>query len=375
MAKLWTYRSSSTEASPTLYADGNPIADYTIKGNAVQNGTPTPDNPVDVNGVGNKTANLLDMSTVSVGYHLDLTTGLPIGFGNSRMATLAAIDVSQFSAVTLAYTSVGDTIQFMYSIFDGTDTLIERVVGKESGDSIDVSSAAKLYIAFYRNAALTINSVEEPMLNEGATPQSYEPYGYKIPISSGQQTTNIYLGSTQTTRKIKKLVLDGTENWNESLTNHGYRFGLNVSNSMQSDTMDVRSLCTHLPLTVRGGTGLDVQNVYVISASNDLIIKLSNSDRLPDFKSWLSQQYANGTPVTIWYVLTIAETAAVNEPLMKIGDYADSITGSQSQISIPTTAGENSITFLTDIQPSQFEVPIEGWYFDNPKKWDGSKWV
>jgi hypothetical protein len=260
MAKLWTYRSSSTEASPTLYADGNPIADYTIKGNTVQNGTPSPSNPVDVVGVG----------------ELETT-------------------------------------------------------GEHAGE-------------------------------------------YKIPISSGGVTTNIYLGSTQSTRKIKKLVLTGNESgWTISGTGLFYNLTLTDNPRERDAVMSTHFAATSyekLPIgTIRfGGSQESPTNPLVFNYDDGAI-------GLEAFKSWLATQYANGTPVTVWYVLATPEAASVNEPLMKIGDYADSITGSQSQISIPTTAGENSITFLTDIQPSQFEVPIEGWYFDNPKKWDGSKWV
>ena len=42
---------------------------------------------------------------------------------------------------------------------------------------------------------------------------------YKIPILNNSQTTNVYLGEVQTTRKIKKLVFDGTENWELAVTN------------------------------------------------------------------------------------------------------------------------------------------------------------
>ena len=50
---------TATEAVENpLYSDGSPITAYTIKGNTVQDGTPTPSNPVDVNGVGERTANL-----------------------------------------------------------------------------------------------------------------------------------------------------------------------------------------------------------------------------------------------------------------------------------------------------------------------------
>lgn len=44
----------------TIYADGTAITNYTIKGNTVQNGTPTPSNPVTVQGVGVRTENLFE---------------------------------------------------------------------------------------------------------------------------------------------------------------------------------------------------------------------------------------------------------------------------------------------------------------------------
>ena len=50
---------TATEAVENpLYSDGTAITSYTIKGNTVQNGTPTPSNPVEVNGTGDRTGNL-----------------------------------------------------------------------------------------------------------------------------------------------------------------------------------------------------------------------------------------------------------------------------------------------------------------------------
>lgn len=348
---------TATEAVENpLYSDGTPITSYTIKGNTVQNGTPTPDNPVDVNGVGERTENLFDYETMRGGktrYYLD-ASGNEIQNNYWSITKYIPVDGTVFT-VTRTFGGTSPAI----CLYDSNQNFITGV-SYQGEQVVTISSNTNAaYIRFSYFIGDPLEDVEHDMLNTGSTAKPHEPYGYKIPISSGGVTTNIYLGSTQTVRQIKKLVLDGTENWVENLTNHGYRFGLNVSDSMQSDTTDVRSLCTHLPLTVRGGTGLDVQNVYVISATRDLIIKLSNSDRLSDLKTWLSQQYANGTPVTVWYVLATPETAAVNEPLMKIGDYADTLSNAAS---IPTTEGANSITVDTTVQPSEFTATWTGWH-------------
>lgn len=89
---------------------------------------------------------------------------------------------------------------------------------------------------------------------------------------------------------------------------------------------------------------------------------------LADFKTWLQQQYANGTPLTIWYILATLETGAVNEPLMKIGDYADTLSNAAS---IPTIEGANSITVDTTVQPSEFTATWTGWHNAYVKEYEG----
>lgn len=376
---------TATEAVENpLYSDGTAITSYTIKGNTVQNGTPTPSNPVDVNGVGVRTENLFN--TFISGIAIDTVTGAEVPSDSGFTSDYIAVDNLSF----YSYSGGSTSVSVVFMAYDGNKSYIGRSTNQPRNTATIYTSTEQAggNVVFASNLTGNTNPIayirichlngtqadvdsETIMFNAGSTALPYEPYGYKIPISNGQQTTNIYLGSTQTTRQIQKLVLDGTENWSENFTNYGYRFGLNVSDSMQSDTTDIRSLCTHLPLTVRGGTETNVQNVYVISATNDLIIKLSNSDRVSDLKSWLSQQYAAGTPVTIWYVLATPETATVNEPLMKIGDYADTLSNAAQ---IPTTEGANSITIDTTVRPSEFTATWTGWHNASVKEWDGSDW-
>lgn len=79
-------------------------------------------------------------------------------------------------------------------------------------------------------------------------------------------------------------------------------------------------------------------------------------ETLSDFKSYLAAQYAAGTPVTIWYVLAEPETGIVNEPLMKIGDYADTIDGAQAAVQIPTVAGTTVIDYDGEPKPSEMYI-------------------
>jgi hypothetical protein len=87
-------------------------------------------------------------------------------------------------------------------------------------------------------------------------------------------------------------------------------------------------------------------------------IRDSNFTNPRDIKSYLAAQNAAGTPVVIWYVLAEPETAIVNEPLAKIGDYADELNSTDAAVTIPTAKGQNVLSVDTTVQPS--EVSITG---------------
>ena len=180
---------------------------------------------------------------------------------------------------------------------------------------------------------------------------------YKIPISSAGQTTPIYLGEVETTRKVKKLVLTGEETgWQAAAASGGRnRFTLTITNAINADTANPFSMCTHLPLGVEGTTW-NTDDVYTIASSKIYMRLTVQYNTLADFKTYLQQQYAAGTPVIVWYVLANPETAVVNEPLMKIGDYADSISMEQTGIEIPTINGSNTFDVDTTVKPSNVYI-------------------
>ena len=71
MARLWGYQYqqkhgvSEISGVPPLrfMSRGGYLQDYRIYGNTVQNGTPTPENPVEVQGCGERTENLFDVKS------------------------------------------------------------------------------------------------------------------------------------------------------------------------------------------------------------------------------------------------------------------------------------------------------------------------
>lgn len=348
---------TATEAVENpLYSDGTAITAYTLKGNTVQDGTPTPSAPVDVNGVGVRTENLWNESYT--GIMQDTITYLPLTVGDGDYTLSSTATREGQSAVLFLLAG---------NVSTGATTVNN---GVWNGQSRTVTAVNGYVTIGYRKYPTANPENANSMLNTGSTAKPYEPYGYKIPISSGGVTTNIYLGSTQTVRQVKKLVLTGDESgWVVSGTGRYYNLTLSDNPRERDVVMSTHFIPTHesmLPVgTFRFGGSIE-------APTNPLVFNYDNGTiGLEAFKSWLASQYANGTPVIVWFIPTTAETAAVNEPLMKIGTYADTLSNAAS---IPTTEGANSITVDTTVQPSEFTATWTGWHDASVKEWDGSQW-
>lgn len=182
---------------------------------------------------------------------------------------------------------------------------------------------------------------------------------WTLPLTVNGTEYPIYLGTVPTTRRVKKLVLTGEEN----ITLYTYlgRHGVAVNNMLEKNYNRAKGICTHYPVF----SGDMAANVLWIGVNNRVLYFIAILDTLgittaDEFKSFLAAQYANGTPVTVWYVLAEPETAVVNDPLMKIDNYADTINLSQSGIDIPVIEGDNVLTINTDVPPSETYIKYNG---------------
>ena len=201
---------------------------------------------------------------------------------------------------------------------------------------------------------------------------------YKTPISSASTTTPVYLGEVQTTRRIRKLVLTGDEDWYfinaYAATNAFYRFNLSYGQTVIPTYIDK---CTHYEgkqIDDSSATGIGCCAQYISNNDVSCIAIRPYAEttygELNTFKAYLASQYAAGTPVTVWYVLATETTGIVNEPIRKIGDYADTVSG----ITIPTITGKDTFDVETTLKPSEIELTYTGWHDATVKEWDGSDW-
>ena len=337
-------KETATDTITTLPATIYPLAQTAtvgLKGNTTQNGTPTPDNPIMPEGTGEKTAQLFDENYPNIKVDTPTYRSIYVGDGTFTLST-----------TTVQYRSTANLFFLAGNIGSGASTQNNGIWNGNPRTVTAVDGYVTIAYRYYIGDETSDPRSNDVMLNLGSTALPYEPYGYKIPISSGGTTTPVYLGQVQSERKIGKIELTGQENFTYSSISGLSRFGVDLF-----QTADYQlGLCSHYNYQFYNADG----NVYHSSTNTStrvyFIDNTYNSDA--EFKVYLAQQYANGTPVTVYYVLAAPETAVVNEPLMKIGTYADSISG----ISIPTTAGANTLDVQITVKPSEVTANYSGWH-------------
>lgn len=168
--------------------DDESIIDYTLYGQSVQNGTPTPETPVEVESVGEKTRNLFNPKQT------------PVQIGNYLVMTLES-DIYTLRIALKNNKNVPSGVYFGLIYGSNASWLIANGNVQQKQKSLDLSTYTGIGVAVYSasgNKKAWNNMVDafDIYLSEGYE-TTYEPYGYKIPVKvsgNGESiTTNIYL--------------------------------------------------------------------------------------------------------------------------------------------------------------------------------------
>lgn len=142
-------------------------------------------------------------------------------------------------------------------------------------------------------------------------------------------------------RKIKKYVLDGSESWYKyeaSNVKQFYTSGLNLGAISGSS-----ALSNIAPYGVTSATRASYDHgCYIVGGGYDVGFQMWGSDYmfsdLDDWRTYLDEQYTNGTPVCFWYVLAEEETETATMP------------------TITTANGSNTLKIWGDVKPSSISI-------------------
>ena len=340
-------KTDTTGSGIKFIGDGNPLIRCDIEGNMDQQGTPSPSSIIMPDETGDKTANLCDESIIQNGY-----------YGSTGSLSVFTSD-DNYRAFKMAIKAGTYTIKIQADegirlLRIATANEFYNVQEDNTAYTFVISEDSTVYVS-WRNLSTTNSFTNmKVMLNEDDTPLPYQPSGYYLPTECGGTTTPVYLGEVESTRKIEKLVLTGDEEWSRVSLSDGSAFYTNIVLPAIS-TQSIAVVCTHY----RASTTNENYVIRIPNVANRLLIFHKEIATTADFKTYLQQQYAAGTPVTVWYVLAEPTTGIVNEPIRKIGDYADSV----SPTGIPTIAGLNEFRVATTLPPSK--TTIEYRYIEN----------
>lgn len=196
---------------------GKPLKSWSITGNTVQDGVPTPDNPVEVRMVGDRTGNLfpLDSTKLHVGrIENDGTITYKVGTITVGTNSVTYQANETWRGFYTDYIRVNENENLAFSPYDSSDIVChcncydenDNFLGKANAQTTG-SSRKFTTLSGTKKVRVNVTSlfaeytITNPRLNLGSTALPYEPYGYKIPVV----TNKVYC-----TSEYEQGTLDGT---------------------------------------------------------------------------------------------------------------------------------------------------------------------
>lgn len=363
---------TSTTLPITFGGVGKDLKDYRVYGNTVQNGTPTPDAPIDVVSCGDRTKNLFDLSKVS---EYTAASGIQISVVQENVkvkgtnSSSSAVGVYLNSADNYYSLKAGKTYVAKYITGQSASASTYRldirptsstgtILAYETGENgLLYTPTEDINIRFYVRipANGTVDLSGKIIFEESDTLHDYEPYGYKILVNVNNVITNIYLdeplrkigeysdyidfANGKVVRNIDEIVLNGSESWTNSAISddvlvHRFRtlgekahvvdIGFSDKFIIRTSDIDIRS---------------DIELVQFSSSSSNKYIGLKikksrlTTDDVAGLTTWLSSNN-----VILNYVLLNFEETSITLP------------------NIPTVDGNNTLNIETEITPSQVYI-------------------
>lgn len=205
---------------------------------------------------------------------------------------------------------------------DGTKT-IDVLNGQAGKDGTQIDDTAVTDSALWSSKHI-VDMLCPPLEETGNPVQCYPVAGYPLGCKVSWEPTqdgtgdpspdnirpikgrdSVTVNRADGLRAWKLITLDGTENWAAYMlpNNRGARWYLRQSQALADGRKAVTARSSHY----KGATGTQTYNGDVGVSAYDSSVQIYDSDRaassLSDWKSYLADQYAAGTPVQVVYKL------------------------------------------------------------------------
>ena len=144
------------------------------------------------------------------------------------------------------------------------------------------------------------------------TGKNFEPYQSQtvtFPLAEGQKLMEgSYLADDGIHHKKKQIVLDGTEKWTLTARDNYYAFWVLNTDVYGALEKAHKKICTHFKYSSNGYTSANLNSLCENTYNRAMFLfKIDFCTTVEEWKSWLAQQKANGTPVIVEYELAEEE--------------------------------------------------------------------
>ena len=249
--------------------------------------------------------NLFNIDTIIENLYINPQNG---DRGNSSFTNTSdyiPINANEKYVITYDYTSLLSENARAVCFFDKNKNYVNGKIYSVTSKKVDVSSDFDGYVVFSydKNCTDIMFSKEEQSIQ-------YEPYKQQaayFPLSEGQKLMEgSYLADDEIHHSRKQLILDGTETWLLEGTNAYIKIpdARGTINSVVISNYFKYEVNASVWGQIRFGR-----------TNNNLIIYdvVTGKGSLANFKTWLAEKYANGTPVIVEYELAEPETVPYTE--------------------------------------------------------------
>lgn len=303
-----------------------PFVDISLHGESTQNGTPTPDSPIEIENIEGKniwnkseisektqtvntTVGELNVKDVPIPFTFSsylisnalTNTNVRVSFIDSNNSNIGAVkfgntitSTNKRSSITINEIPEGTVkIRFGIRLQDG---------GHTEKTQLEAGTVATLYVPYHSLELKVTNGLEE-------TDENYQEQVATFPLGEEKLMEGSYLADDGIHHRRKQYTFTGNETFVKSLENDNYiRFYspifADALNNGDYITID-KFICTHFEQVAdynssKNCIALNNKRFY-ITISKAVVTDVST------FKAYLAEQYANGTPVIVEYELAEEE--------------------------------------------------------------------
>lgn len=345
-----------TKTDTSMTFDNSVVADMDIslKGNTLQNGTPTPSSPIPINNVsGDNQVVISDGASDTTTYNIDLPVENLLNITNKTETVNDVVCKYENGTITLNGTCSSNGFFVLnlntslpsgnYSLSANNETTtsadtIIRLDSNNTGFQVKLNNANASYSGTYNATISTLairlnngtqysNFTFKPQLEKGLKVNSYTPYG-TTPIELnkiGTYQDYIYKDSDKwyLHKEIGKEVLDGSESWEQNGENDTYgQFIYNVEGKANG-TLNL--LCNRFV----NESGANGNYIYGRTSNNRTSITIAKSIcayNVNTFKTWLANNntyfyflLATPTNTEITYTPLIEQLESIKNAMSKEG--------------------------------------------------------